>query len=111
MVGTFEAAIAKDPLFAPAYSGLGAAYVKLGSVFGGAFPPDARANAIRAAEKAIELDPELAVKCALVLEHFRRHELAAGQLRQAEGKPRATVWIGTGRAEFEPRGLCQIYDI
>lgn len=56
----FEAAIAKDPMFAPAYSGLGAAYVRLGSVFGGAFPADARANAIRAAEKALELDPKLA---------------------------------------------------
>ena len=55
----FEAAIAKDSLFAPAYSGLGAAYMRLGSVFGGALPADARANAIRAAEKALELDSEL----------------------------------------------------
>ena len=34
----FEAAIAKDSMFAPAYSGLGAAYMRLGSVFGGALP-------------------------------------------------------------------------
>ena len=55
----FEAAIAKDSMFAPAYSGLGAAYMRLGSVFGGALPANARANAIRAAEKALELDSEL----------------------------------------------------
>ncbi|MET0215520.1 MAG: tetratricopeptide repeat protein [Vicinamibacterales bacterium] len=55
----FEAAIAKDSMFAPAYSGLGAAYMAMGSAFGGALPASARANAIRSAEKALELDSGL----------------------------------------------------
>jgi pentatricopeptide repeat protein len=55
----FETAIAKDSMFAPAYSGLGAAYMALGSVFGGAVPAGARANAIRSAKKALELDSGL----------------------------------------------------
>ena len=34
----FEAAIARDSMFAPAYSGLSAAYMAMGSAFGGALP-------------------------------------------------------------------------
>ncbi|HET7695366.1 MAG TPA: tetratricopeptide repeat protein [Vicinamibacterales bacterium] len=56
----FEAALAKDPSFAPAYSGLATAYNGLGSVFGGAPPPDAQAKATRAAQQALELDSQLA---------------------------------------------------
>jgi TolB-like protein/Tfp pilus assembly protein PilF len=56
----FEAAIARDPSFAPAYSGLGAAYLALSSPFGGASPVDAQAKATRAVQQALELDSELA---------------------------------------------------
>jgi pentatricopeptide repeat protein len=56
----FEAAIAKDPSFAPAYSGLGAAHAVLSSVFGGGLPADGLANAAQAAARALELDATIA---------------------------------------------------
>jgi pentatricopeptide repeat protein len=56
----FEAAIAKDPSFAPAYSGLGAAHAVLSSVFGGGLPADGLAKAARAAGRALELDATIA---------------------------------------------------
>jgi hypothetical protein len=51
----FEAAIAKDASFAPAYSGLGAAHAVLSSPFGGDEPVDALAKAAQAAGRALEL--------------------------------------------------------
>jgi pentatricopeptide repeat protein len=56
----FEAAIAKDPSFAPAYSGLGAARSVLSSVFGGGLPADGLAKAAQAAGRALELDATIA---------------------------------------------------
>ena len=56
----FEAAIAKDASFAPAYSGLGAAHAVLSSPFGGDEPVDALAKAARAAGRALELDATIA---------------------------------------------------
>jgi TolB-like protein/predicted Zn-dependent protease len=56
----FEAAIAKDPSFAPASSGLGAAHAVLSSVFGGGLPADGLAKAARAAGRALELDATIA---------------------------------------------------
>jgi TolB-like protein/tetratricopeptide (TPR) repeat protein len=56
----FEAAIAKDASFAPAYSGLGAARAVLSSPFGGAEPVDALAEAAQAAARALELDATIA---------------------------------------------------
>lgn len=55
----FEAAIGKDPTFAPAYVGLAGAYDSLGSVFVGTAPDEVRAKAISALGKALELDPEV----------------------------------------------------
>ena len=69
----FEAAIARDSMFAPAYSGLSAAYMAMGSAFGGALPASARANAVRAAEKALELDS------GLVEAHVVLGQAAVGQ--------------------------------
>jgi tetratricopeptide (TPR) repeat protein len=56
----FEAAIAKDASFAPAYSGLGAAHAVLSSPFGGDEPVDALAKAAQAAGRALELDATIA---------------------------------------------------
>ena len=55
-----EDTINRDPTFAPAYVGLANAYLELSSVFIGAPPEDARAKAMSAARKALELDPALA---------------------------------------------------
>jgi TolB-like protein/tetratricopeptide (TPR) repeat protein len=56
----FQAAINADSTFAPAYAGLADAYNELGLVFFGTPPGDARPKVIAAANKALELDPELA---------------------------------------------------
>ena len=55
----FEAAIQKDPKYAPAYAGIGYSYCWLG--FFGALPPnEAMPKARQAAEKALSLDDSLA---------------------------------------------------
>jgi len=59
-IGYFEEAIRKDPTFAPAYVGLADAHSDLASVFMGAPPEKERIKVVDAAQKALELDPELA---------------------------------------------------
>jgi TolB-like protein/tetratricopeptide (TPR) repeat protein len=59
-IGYFQAAIQQDPSFAPAYLGLAEAYGNFSSVFIGGQPSEARIQELRAARKAIELDPSLA---------------------------------------------------
>jgi TolB-like protein/DNA-binding winged helix-turn-helix (wHTH) protein/Flp pilus assembly protein TadD len=59
-IAWFDEAIRKDPTFAPSYVGLAAAYASLGTVFVGASPAETRPKVISAAQKALELDPELA---------------------------------------------------
>ena len=61
----FEDAIERDPGFAPAYVGLANAYSNLGTVFIGGSAEETRPKVVSAAEKALELDPNLAE--ALVL--------------------------------------------
>ncbi len=61
----FEDAIKKDPGFAPAYVGLANAYSNLGTVFIGGSAEETRPKVVSAAQKALELDPNLAE--ALVL--------------------------------------------
>ena len=57
----FEAAMAADAGFAPAYVGLAAAYSSLGTITIGASPPsDVLPKAVAAANRALELDPTLA---------------------------------------------------
>jgi TolB-like protein/Tfp pilus assembly protein PilF len=58
-ISYFEDAIRKDPTFAPAYLGLASAYDDLGTIFVGLPPAEIRPKVISAAEKALELDPEL----------------------------------------------------
>lgn len=56
----FRTAIDEDPAYAPAYSGLADCYNQLGTVLIGGQPPtEIRPQAIAAARKALEIDPEL----------------------------------------------------
>ena len=67
----FNQAIRKDPTFAPGYLGLASAYWDLGSVFMGGVAEQERPRAVLAAQKALELDPDLAeahVLMALIAE-------------------------------------------
>ena len=59
-IAWFDEAIRKDPTFAPSYVGLAGAYANLGTVFVGAPPAETRPKVISAAQKALELDPDLA---------------------------------------------------
>jgi TolB-like protein/tetratricopeptide (TPR) repeat protein len=56
----FNAAIAADPTYAPAYAGLADCYNQLGTVMvGSGSPSEMRPRAIRAAINALQIDPEL----------------------------------------------------
>jgi pentatricopeptide repeat protein len=68
----FEDAIHRDPTFAPAYVGVAAAYNSLGTVFVGLPPQETRPKLIRAARKALELDPSLAEAHVLLATVYQR---------------------------------------
>ena len=92
-VGPFEAVIAKDPSFAPAYAGLAAAH----GVRSGQFQFDI-ADELKqmhtAAEKAIQLDPLLAeTHAALGLVHSRD-----GQWEQSEESFRRAIELDPSRS-------------
>lgn len=79
----FEAALAVDPTFAPAHTGLARAYLTLGSIGLGALPPsETRPESLAAAERALQLDPDLAEAHALLavakLQEWRWHEADDG---------------------------------
>lgn len=65
-IAYFQEAIQKDPTFAPAYVGLADAYSNLGTVFIGGVAQETRPKVIRSAQKALELDPNLAEAHALL---------------------------------------------
>src|ERR1017187_1196477 len=65
-IAYFEEAISKDSMFAPAYLGLAEAYDDLGSAFVGGSGDEVRPKVISAAQKALELDPQLAKAHALL---------------------------------------------
>jgi DNA-binding winged helix-turn-helix (wHTH) protein/tetratricopeptide (TPR) repeat protein len=91
----FEAATKEDPDFAPAYAGLADAYNQQAGVFVAAKPPtNVRLLALRAATRAIQLDPTLA-EAYTSLGYTTLHELdwttAGNALRRAiELNPRYT---------------------
>ena len=68
----FQDAIKKDPTFAPAYLGLANAYGSLAMVYAGVPPEENRLKAISAAQKALELDPELAGAHVLLAKMYSR---------------------------------------
>jgi tetratricopeptide (TPR) repeat protein len=71
-IAYFDDAIRKDPAFAQAYVGLADAYGTLGTVFVGAPPSETRPKVIKAARKALELDPDLADAHVLLANIYTR---------------------------------------
>jgi TolB-like protein/Tfp pilus assembly protein PilF len=59
-IAYFEDAIKRDSTFAPAYVGLARASEELGTIFVGEPPEETRQEVVNAAQKALELDPDLA---------------------------------------------------
>jgi TolB-like protein len=98
----FEAAIASDPSFAPAHSGLASAYLHLASGFGGGSPVDAQAKATRAAQQALELDSELAeaheVLAGVLLRQWRWKDAEASYALAIDRSPNdASAHLGRAR--------------
>jgi len=100
-IASFQQAIARDPAYAPACSGLAEAYAMLG--FRGGFPSkDALSHAKKAALKAIELDDTLAephASLAFIAETYEWDWLAAErEYKQAlelnPGYAQAHNWYG-----------------
>ena len=78
-IADFQAAIQTDPSFAPAYVGLADAYSNLGTVFIGGNAQQTRPKVIRAAQQALQIDPNLA----------QGHALLAAALQQEWQWPQA----------------------
>jgi TolB-like protein/DNA-binding winged helix-turn-helix (wHTH) protein len=104
-IAYFAEAIKKDPSFAPAYVGLGNAYMQLDTDLIGA-PPKERAEAESAARKALELGPDLAeahVLLADVYEGQWRWPEAEAEYRHAidlnpnDGDAHAVLPLGSSR--------------
>ena len=87
----FEEAIKNDPAFAPAYVALATAYRQLGAVYVGLPSGETRPKVMGAAQKALELDPELAEAHARLAElyqqTFRWSDAEAEYKRALELKP------------------------
>jgi TolB-like protein/DNA-binding winged helix-turn-helix (wHTH) protein/Flp pilus assembly protein TadD len=87
----FQDAIKKDPAFAPAYVGLANAYRQLGAGFVGVPNSETRPKVMSAAQKALELNPELAEAHArladLYQQTFRWSDAQAEYKRALELKP------------------------
>ena len=87
----FDEAIKKDPSFAPAYVGLANAYRRLGSGLVGVPFSETRPKVISAAQKALELDPELGEAHAqladIYQQTFRWSDAEAEYKRALELKP------------------------
>jgi TolB-like protein/lipopolysaccharide biosynthesis regulator YciM len=79
-IAYFNEAIRKDPTFAPSYMGLANAYSDRATVFMGGVAKQERPRAIAAAQKALELDPDL------VEAHVLLGNLAQQQWRWAEAE-------------------------
>jgi Tfp pilus assembly protein PilF len=120
----FQRAIARDPNFAPAFAGLADCYWALTRNGGTVSPREAGANAFRAAQKALDLDPSLPeahASMGLVLLIFQwdfqgseREFQHALQLNP--GNPHAHQWYGellyaTGHYEEAVRELRKAVDL
>jgi TolB-like protein/Flp pilus assembly protein TadD len=90
----FDQVIAKDPSFAPAYAGLGAAYAIRSAQFPVEHAPDELSKMRSAAEKAVQLDPLLAeAHWALALVDGRH-----GRWREAERSYRRAIELDPNRS-------------
>jgi TolB-like protein/DNA-binding winged helix-turn-helix (wHTH) protein/Tfp pilus assembly protein PilF len=67
-IAYFEEAVRKDRTFAPAYVGLAEAHLDLGFIFIGDPAEDERREVVRAAQRALEFDPNLADAHVLLAE-------------------------------------------
>jgi TolB-like protein/DNA-binding winged helix-turn-helix (wHTH) protein/tetratricopeptide (TPR) repeat protein len=94
-IAQFEEAIHKDPTFAPAYVGLAGEYEYLGTIFIGGNPAETRPKVISAAQKAIELDPNLAAPHILLADIYQRQ----WQWREAEAEYKLALELGPNDAE------------
>ena len=82
----FEAALNRDPTFAPAYLGLAQAYSWLGTIFSGVPPEATRPKVVSNARKALALDPNLVeahVQLAFVLQEEWHWTEAEEEYRRA----------------------------
>jgi pentatricopeptide repeat protein len=85
-IAYFQEAIRRDPTFAPGYLGLAKAHSILTTVFMGGVAEQERPRAIQSAQKALELDPELAeahVLMASMAESLWHWTEAEGEYRRA----------------------------
>ena len=106
-ISYFEDAIHKDPTFAPAYIGLAAAYKSLGTIIVGAPPNETRPKVISAAQKALQLDPNLAGAHILLADTYQ----AQWQWKGAEDEYKRAIELSPNDA-YAYRGysgwlLCQ----
>jgi TolB-like protein/DNA-binding winged helix-turn-helix (wHTH) protein/tetratricopeptide (TPR) repeat protein len=106
-ISYFEEALKKDPTFAPAYVGLAKAYDTLGTVFIGVSPAETRPKVISAAQKALELDPNLSEARVLLADTEQRQwhwaEAEADYRRALELNPNS----GSAHAGLALWLLCQ----
>ena len=94
-IAYFQDAIERDPSFAQAYVGLGDAYELLDTAMYGGDPQKMHTNALTAAQKALELDPEL-VDAHLLLAEIRRKQY---QWNEAEAEYKRAIELGPNSPE------------
>jgi TolB-like protein/Tfp pilus assembly protein PilF len=93
-IAYFQAATQTDPTFAPAYLGLADAYSNLGTVFIGGVAQNTRPEVIRAAQQALQLDPNLAQAHALLAAALQQQWLWS----QAEAEYRRALELDPNNA-------------
>ncbi|MGC1156921.1 MAG: tetratricopeptide repeat protein [Acidobacteriaceae bacterium] len=68
----FEAAVRRDPDFAPAYVGLARVYANLGTIYAGVSPAETRPKVVQYAQHALALDPNLVLAHVLLASSLQR---------------------------------------
>jgi TolB-like protein/Flp pilus assembly protein TadD len=103
----FQSAIDADATFAPAYAGIAATHIQLGTVFFGESPQEAGPKVFAAAKKALELDPQLTEAHVLLAQTLTRQwrwpEAKAEYERAIELSPSDAG----AQAEFASWFVCQ----
>ena len=94
-IGYFDRAIRIDPSFAPAYVALANAYSDLGTVFVGVSPDLTRPKVINAAQKALELEPDLG-EAHVLLANVRQEQF---QWTEAEAEYRRALELNPNDAD------------